>query len=53
MSFDLHAFKPKTSYDRLLDLRRKLNPASAYKITKEQLQQLNSAIFEENDLAKA
>jgi len=37
----------------LWKLCRKLDPASAYKITKEQLQQLNSAIFEEQDPEKA
>lgn len=32
---------------------RKVEPASSYKITKEQLQQLNSVIFEEHDPMKA
>lgn len=54
MAGELHidAFRPE-HFITVCDLCRKLDPASAYKITKEQLRQLNSTIFEERDPEKA
>ena len=50
----LHVWlSPLNRCDYLLGSCRKVEPASSYKITKEQLQQLNSEVFKEQDPMKA